>query len=505
MQVDAFWKHWKVSEDPFVAEEARDDPIYMRLMDANTAHPEFQKVFGQPDKPAAAVVFGEKGSGKTALRLLCEKHIQAFNEKHPNERVWVVRYDDLNPVLDNFTHSTRRYNQSDDKVLKKFKLIDHQDAILSLLVTRLIDGLLTDRDDIQLPDDAVERIRKMPRNRRADLAVITALYDQHHTGQFSTRWKAVRKMLHLSKFPILPFAKWTGLVLAAITVLALLYIKLFVKGAPDLTTKGLIGLAGFGGVAGLGYWAWTNLRLWMAGRRIGAAMRTVHRTAGQVRQAFAEIGRRDLEGVPFPEVDDHDSRYQLTGRLLDILRDLGYQGMIVLVDRMDEPSMINSDAEKMKSLVWPMLNNKFLQQDRVGVKLLLPIELRHLLRREDADFFQRARLDKQHMIDRLTWSGATLFDLCTRRLQACRIDGVESVTLTDLFDDDVSTTDLIDALDQMQQPRDAFKFIYQTIQEHCSNVPQDQPIWKIPKLTLNQVRKQQSQRVQELQRGLTPA
>ena len=66
-----------------------------------------------------------------------------------------------------------------------------------------------------------------------------------------------------------------------------------------------------------------------------------------------------------------------------------------------------------------MFDNKFLQQDRVGLKLLLPIELRHMLRRETGDFFQEARLDKQHMVDRLSWSGATLYDLCSSRLRAC--------------------------------------------------------------------------------------
>src|SRR5690606_17161527 len=122
-----------------------------------------------------------------------------------------------------------------------------------------------------------------------------------------------------------------------------------------------------------------------------------------------------------------------------------------------------------------------------------------------------ARMDKQNMIDRLTWSGTTLYDLCTARLRACRSapadDGEASppIALTDLFESDVSREMLIDALDQMHQPRDAFKFLYQVIQEHCLLVPEDQADYKIARLTLETVRKQQSQRVQELYRGLTPA
>ena len=118
-------------------------------------------------------------------------------------------------------------------------------------------------------------------------------------------------------------------------------------------------------------------------------------------------------------------------------------------------------------------------------------------------------MDKQSMIDRLMWSGATLYDLASNRLRAVksttssgqeagtdRQDSGDSSaegpadtgaasglasgggetaggTLTDLFATDVSREMLVDALDQMHQPRDAFKFLYQVIQEHCNTVPDD--------------------------------
>jgi hypothetical protein len=214
---------------------------------------------------------------------------------------------------------------------------------------------------------------------------------------------------------------------------------------------------------------------------------------------------RDLNEQPVPIAGDQDARYQLTQRLIAVLRRFGYDNVTVLVDRVDEPALVNGEPERMRSLVWPMLNNKFLQQDGVAIKLLLPIELRHLLHKEDADFFQRARLDKQHLVDRLTWSGTFLYDLCTRRLQACQGEESEPVSLRDLFAEAVNSRELIDALDQMHQPRDAFKFLHAVIQEHCANVPEDEAEYKIPRLTLEAVRKQQSQRVQEFHRGLTPA
>jgi hypothetical protein len=188
-----------------------------------------------------------------------------------------------------------------------------------------------------------------------------------------------------------------------------------------------------------------------------------------------------------------------------VLGALGYKGLIVLVDRVDEPTLIAGKPERMRQLVWPMFDSKFLQQEGVGLKLLLPIELRYLVHRETAEFFQEARLDKQSLVDRLDWSGATLYDLCNDRLRACQRDRTGSIALTDLFEDGVTRDTLVEALSQMHQPRDAFKLLYSVIQEHCRMVPEEEAQYRIPRLTLESVRRNQAQRVQELHRGLSPA
>ena len=204
--------------------------------------------------------------------------------------------------------------------------------------------------------------------------------------------------------------------------------------------------------------------------------------------------------------NERDSRYQLTRRLMEVIQPLGYEGMIILLDRIDEPTLVAGDAERMQAILWPMFDNKFLKQERIGLKMLLPIELRHQLHRESPKFFQTARLDKQNMVDRLSWSGATLYDLCNNRLRACSdpADGDSPLALTDLFEADVTPDLLIDALDQMHQPRDAFKFLYAVIQEHCRITPEDRAKHKIARLTLESIRRDQAQRVQEFYRGLTP-
>jgi hypothetical protein len=136
--------------------------------------------------------------------------------------------------------------------------------------------------------------------------------------------------------------------------------------------------------------------------------------------------------------------------------------------------------------------------------MLLPIELRYLVHREGADFFQEARLDKQSVVDRLAWSGATLYDLCTARMRACHKDRESRISLSDIFAEDVGREALVSALAQMAQPRDAFKLLYSVIREHCQRIPEESPEFKVPRHILETVRYEQTRRVSELQRGLSP-
>ena len=83
----------------------------------------------------------------------------------------------------------------------------------------------------------------------------------------------------------------------------------------------------------------------------------------------------DISGQPLPNKRRTDDRYELLTKLQGVLKTLGYGGIVVLVDRVDEPHLINGKAEPMKALVWTLLDNKFLKHSGLGIKLLLPIEL----------------------------------------------------------------------------------------------------------------------------------
>lgn len=501
MNIDTFFKHWGITENPFKAEEARDDQVYARIMEGDQpVHPYFEKVYGSPDRPGTAVVFGEKGAGKTAIRLLMERRLQQWNQDNPERKNWVIRYDDLNPLLDRLHRARERLKGAAAKD-PLIRLADHQDYLLTLVVTQLVD-IVAGQDESEPARKMRRVLRKMSLQQRLDLAQLAALYDQPTKSSGLGRWQKIRSVLGVGSSLGLTGLFWCAVVSLAVAAFG---------GAAAMNGAGgwqAYAIAGGAAVACVPFaWSWIT-RGWGASRlarRVDREVRVVDRVPGQLRDKLAQLSLRDLATQPMPVPGDQDSRYDLTARLIRILGEIGYTGLIVLVDRVDEPASIQGDAGKMKELIWPMLHNKFLQQERIGFKFLLPIELGYLVKKEDAAFYQQARLDKQNMIERLEWTGATLYDICGRRLQSCQAAGQTPVKLSDLFAEEVTPHDVVEALDQMHQPRDAFKFLHQVFQEHCQTVPDDTPNFRVPRLILEQVRKRQSQRLQELHRGLGPA
>ena len=69
MKLEHFFKHHGIVGNPFSEEDAQTDTVFKRRCLATIHHPAWNKFFGSPSDPSTALVFGEKGSGKTALRL----------------------------------------------------------------------------------------------------------------------------------------------------------------------------------------------------------------------------------------------------------------------------------------------------------------------------------------------------------------------------------------------------------------------------------------------------
>ena len=529
MNIDTFLTHHGLQTNPFVAEEARHDPVFERMSGGAVEHPDFAKILGSIGEPAAAVVFGEKGSGKTALRLTIGRRVDQHNAAHPDAFTILVAYDDLNPVLDRIMqrkHRGQAIGELSDRAvaaaLQKVRLEDHQDAILSLAITQLVDALVGDghrREQAELSDDAArtpftravaKRLRRASRHQRANMAVLAALYDQPRSGSVVRRFAALRARLGLGRLSPRP---WTALLgFASAIVVGALSAAHYVMTAPPPWLIPAACLAGAAALLLWGRWLWRFGWLWRLTRRIRRQVVVVDRKSAQLRRLLSQLRQSDLAGQPWPLPGEQDSRYQLTARLLTALGTAGCQGMMVLVDRVDEPTAVHGRPDRMQPVVWPMLDNKFLQQPGCGLKMLLPLELRDILFKQSSSFFQQARLDKQSMIDRLEWSGVTLYDLCTHRLRACQsppahaaaAGASSAMKLTDLFEPDVGQQMLVEALDHMRQPRDAFKFLYTLIQEHCRSVREDEARFNIPRLLVDGIRRRHAQRVADLTRGVSP-
>ena len=237
--------------------------------------------------------------------------------------------------------------------------------------------------------------------------------------------------------------------------------------------------------------------------RIVHSMRTGNRTVGQLSRALAAMPEVDLAGQPLPAHARSDDRYELLGKLQGVLAALGWSGMVVIVDRLDEPHLINGSAERMRLVIWPLLDNKFLKMPGLGFKLLLPEELYRFIEREDEQFNQRARLDKQNLVPALEWSGETLYDIASTRVKAASV-GNPPATLGALFDDSVDQRRLIDGLRSLRVPRQLFKFLYRLLVAHCHAHTAEQPVYRIPverfETTLAVFRRDQ----EAFDRGLAP-
>lgn len=527
MTLSDLLNHWSIRENPFMAEEARGDAVFARMsgdgpeaqVAAGTSlagpsphsafHSDFDKILGDLNRPSAAIVFGEKGSGKTAIRFQIAHRVAAHNGQDPGARVLLVAYDEHNGFLDRL-HARIGAGKSPLDSLKKIRLVDHIDAMLHTVVPRLVDVLLWPRETgspIDLGPDPARVARRMEPAAKRDFLLLQAVYDRADEADLRTR--ALRRKLGLR----LPRWRWIGVLVAVLGPILLLalgwsyrqYAPESLKG--DLPVWILYGLIGLYALTLIKRFVWDAL----ADRRLGLLLRKQLRVIGRSNASYARsAGQLDSvvrDPAALPLTDSDDPRYMMLQRLRRVLRPFGYTGIVIVIDRVDEPTLISGDPDRMRAFVWPMLNNKFLQQDAVGVKMLLPIELRHALFKESSAFFQEARLDKQGLVERLNWTGAMLYDLCEARLRACHVPSASTgpISLLDLFAEDVTRQDLVSALDQMHQPRDACKFLYRCLTEHCSNTTRDQDQWRIPRHVLDSVRKQEADRVQQLYRGIRPA
>ncbi|MCA9102317.1 MAG: hypothetical protein KDA63_14240 [Planctomycetales bacterium] len=470
MKLHDFLAHHGIRTNPFAEEDAQTDQVFKAHCLEGTHHAAWDKIYGDPNEPATAIVFGEKGAGKTALRLQVTRKLKEHNDSHPAGRVFVVEYDDFNPFLDRFRTRLGRRGHSVERTLSQWRLWDHIDAILALAVTDLIDRALLPHSDAAFID-----LKTLDRHQSRDVLLLAAAYDQSTSAPLLERWKLLRRRTQ--------YHSWRAVKPLVIGVLVTAVLVALVAWKHDwfwpVSRWPYAGLA----AALLGGWTpWLlhSLRRLKIARRMGRQMRVLNHKTGTLWQTLNRIAGADLDGQPLPTSQRSDDRYELLAKLQGVLRTLGFSGMVVLVDRVDEPYLVNGSSEHMRALIWPLLDNKLLKHPGLGLKLLLPIELAYYLDREDRDFYQRARLDKQNMIPSLVWSGEALFDVANTRIRACADTSREKPpALRDLIDRGVSDQRLIEALRVLRVPRHLFKFLYRLLVAHCDAHTDEAPSWTI--------------------------
>jgi hypothetical protein len=496
MKVQQLLAHHGIRENPFGQEDAQNDQVFKRHCLAGTYHPAWDKIFGSPEDPATAVVFGEKGSGKTALRLQIVGQISRYNQEHPDERVLVVEYDDFNPFLDCFRDRLFGRRRRPERTLESWRLWDHMDAILTLAVTGVVDRIVNPATPGAGESDSIDpaQLATLPRLQRRDLLLLAAFYDRSLSMPRKQRWNMLRRKLRFSAWR----AEWDRAL--GITVMAATIGVLAWRG----------GLAEFYNswkpwailLAGWLPWLWKQVRLLWQAWRVSQQVRVVHHHPNLLRQLLARFERRELLDQPVPDKERSDDRYELLTKLQALLRPLGYAGIVVLVDRVDEPHLVNGSVERMRDLLWPMFDNKFLKHPGIGFKLLLPIEVSFHLAREDREFFERSRLDKQNLIRSLQWTGESLYDVANDRIRACADLNNGKVAFRNLFDESVSEGELIATLERLRVPRHLFKFVYRLLVDHCNRYTDDNPRWTIARETLQSTLALYLRDLQEFDRGL---
>lgn len=470
MKTQQFLQHHGIAVNPFAEEDAQTDPVFKQHCLRGTHHPTWDKVYGDPSEPATSLVFGEKGAGKTAMRLQILEELRGYNQSHPDARVFVIDYDDFNPFLDRFRDTLSSRRRRADRVLAEWKVWDHMDSILSLGVTSLVDRIL----DLKQPSGvagpvSAAEVGRLDRHQSRDLLLLAACYDISTAETFAWRWRRLRRKLRFRTWRSL----WDMALGIAVTLLAvglLVYLQRW-----DWLSYPWIYLAVLAG------WVprvWRMAKWWFVARGIVKNVRVGNRETNPLRRALMQFTAPEISSQPLPNKQRTDDRFELLRKLQGILKTLSFSGVVVLVDRVDEPHLINGSADQMKAFLWPMLDNKLLKHAGVGFKLLLPIELEQFIQRENRDFYERARLDKQNLIPSLEWTGEALYDVASSRIRACAEPGREPV-LTDLFDGAVSQRRLIDAFRMLRVPRHLFKFLYRLFVAHCNAHTDEDPSWQI--------------------------
>lgn len=446
MRIEDFLARHGLKANPFAnAEEAQGDQVLLELLRSRQfhfGHPQWPKFLGDPPGNQTSVVFGFKGSGKTAMRLALDAAIEQYNKDTPDGRVLVVEYDEFNSYLSSWkAHIDRalaRHRRFWDRMLGRpaptasqaqhWRLSHHIDAILAE-TARLLPKIVA---------SSPTSPRRWPRQVKYDLLFLAAVY---LPGRSNDYVQAIRD-LDASLFNgASRFRDALLEVLASIFTLGGYAIYRFVH-AQDLA------------------------------RKFAHRVQVIERDVPDRRRALRILPVSYLKNQPLTEdvldPTDEARRYEMLDKVSRVVRQAGYTRIVVVIDKVDEPAMVHGDYERMSDFIKPLWNNKLLQTSGIQFKMLLPAQIYKTIRKAGSDLLNAARLDKANMIHPLTWSGEHLYEILSERAAVCREthDGLD-FDLRSLFDPEITREELLATIGKTRIPRYAAKFMNRALGEAC--------------------------------------
>ena len=337
MTLNELLARFGLAENPFRGEEARNDAVFAKMTSppavmaptgntpppgtiplpgmqstvslslptvTGTFHSDFEKILGDLGRPATAIVFGEKGSGKTAIRLQITRAIDLYNSGPGIEkRVLLLAYDDLNGVLDRF--HARVNGKSALESFQKLRLVDHLDALLAGFVPRLVDAVLGKGDgDGLLREEAKKALRKLDDGQKRDLLLLQALYDRPE--QADLRTTQLRKKLGIWKplgRRLWQWAAWLGWIPAG----ALVYWYKMTPGeiGPGAPLYAFLALVGLWLIVIGKATLWDKITMNLYGKRVRKQVRVLSRGDRSYARSLFQLDPvlRDEENVPTGDSD----------------------------------------------------------------------------------------------------------------------------------------------------------------------------------------------------------
>ncbi|MEM8714053.1 MAG: hypothetical protein AAGG01_24175, partial [Planctomycetota bacterium] len=500
------WRHhWALDEDPFVQEDADKDTVLARVP-REAVHSSFDRLYGSTEAPGPGIVFGEKGSGKSSLRLAMKRRLA----EDASAGAFAVEYIEFDSFLTEARKADRlppNGPKTPRRVVERFLLADHIDAMLSLGVTKLA---------CEIADGKHPGAAAMSPKHKASLVALTALYSRSDERSGDEIDRGLRRALKVRS--------GSSLVRKAAIVAGCLA-GLVLGGAVLLDDFGYDLPGALGDVRERGQWlamagvilSLTGLYAWIpaltAQRRASRAtkaVRVVPRDPDPLAALLLRAPKSVRRDLALPEGPAVGTRLVLLQRFIAILNDVGYKSFWVLMDRIDEATVLSGQAELMRPFVESLLEHRLLQFEGLALKLFLPIELSRLYLGASPEALKSLRLDKASSIPELRWTGQELVQVAAQRLRAVRPEGTPvdqpGGKLADFFQEDVDPASLREALGELGTPRLAFGFLGALMAEHARELSDDlepnDPEWRIPRRRFDILQASWLDRARGLRRAL---